>query len=169
MYTNIHPSVSASVQVLRSSSGSMSSPSRLPSHATLQTTWFVIATWFGSILWPLLTSGQSASLWHSHVPPSQSIMSRPPPVRLHTFGQYRLHLLTWNCCLRALLRCANLPFQASLLCNSYSSEPTFAVPLTSDYGSPHTPLRLATGFDNSPVRDFHPLAFKFHRSYYFHI
>lgn len=123
------------------------------------------------LLWPRLTSALLASLWHSLVPPSPRSKRRSPQVRTHPFSQSRLHLLHWDCCLRALTRCAASPSQHSLLCSSCSSVPTFAVPLTSDPQSPATPLRLANwlppaavafggGLGNSPVRDFHPLVFR---------
>jgi hypothetical protein len=58
------------------------------------------------LLWPRLTSAPLVSLWHSRVPPSQRSKRRSPQVRTHPFGQFRLHLLNWDCCLRALARCA---------------------------------------------------------------
>ena len=138
----------------------MFSPSGLPSHARLQATRLVIGTWFGSLLWPLLTSAPGASLRHSRAPPSQQPKSRSPQVRTHPFGQSRPHLLHRDCCLRALACCAALPSLHSLLCDSCSSVPTFAVPLTSDPQSPAAPLRLANWLRQLASRGLSPPSFQ---------
>jgi len=185
--TSICRSASAPVQTLFVSGGSMFSPSGLPSHARLQATRLVIGTWFGPLLWPLLTSAPGASLQHSRALPSQQklqdasrfIRLNVPrtftlrdrsfiQVRTHPFGQSRLHLLHRDCCLRVLARCIALPSLHSLLFDFCSSVPTFAVPAyfrpAVTCGAPRMyrgrHCGLLTGFGNSPVEDFHLLFFR---------
>ena len=58
-----------------------------------------------------------------------------------------------------MTRCAALPSYHSLLCDSCSSVPTFAVPLPSDSPSPETPLWLANWLRQLASKGLSPSSF----------